>query len=357
MVDPKKNDIFEGQTQRYQRQNNIDKDIITFSENYSKRALAGDENALFEDIPPLVNKGVSFLEMGIDYLEFTVYTYKEQAIDLYNLLFSEILGSLILDGSTRHYQDRYINGRGFFMGCTPKNTPVLHTHWTFPGSICQEIPFTLWQKFIKTTSSQNIKIKCTRLDIRADYCNFTPHDIYQSIQEGKARTWANRETLQLIENPNEFDELGNVGTATVYIGSRKSDRFMRVYNLHGFTRMELQTRKDISNHYLEYLLISDEKEFINKSMAILQDFITIDEEYWHIFTNGIPRAFMKIKPQEDKTLQSLDKYLKIQVSTVLYLLVAIKGSQYLDQLLSIGQKNIVKNPKYFNLMHKYGLDI
>lgn len=132
---------------------------------------------------------------------------------------------------------------------------------------------------------------------------------------------------------------------------------MRVYNLHGFTRMELQTRKEFSNYYFDYLLKTDEKEFNNKSMAILQDFITIDEDYWRIFTDGIPRAFMIINPREDKTLQSLDKYLKIQVSSVLFLMLAIKGSQYLDQLLSIGQKNIVKNPKYFNLMHKYGLDI
>jgi len=356
MVVNKKNDIFELPTQRYQGQNNFDKDIITFPENFSKRARAGDEHALFEGIPPLVNKGVSFLEMGIDYLEFTIYTYKEKAIDLYNLIFREFLGDLILDGSTRHYNDRYINGRGFFMGCNPKNTPILHNHWTFPGSICQELPYKLWQIFIRETYLNDIKIKCTRLDIRADYCNFTPYDIYGSIQEGKARTWANRETLQLIENPNELDELGNIGTATVYIGSRKSDRFMRVYNLHGFTRMELQTRKDTSNYYFEYLLKTDEKEFKNKSMAIIQDFITIDEDYWRFFTNGIPRAFMKIKPQEDKTLQSLDKWLKIQVSTVLYLLIAIKGSRYLDELLYIGHKNLSKNPKYFNLIHKYGIE-
>lgn len=357
MVNPIKNDISEGQTQRYQTDELTDKTIITSTENYSKRARAGDEHALFEDLPPLVNKGVTFLEMGIDYLEFTIYTYKEKAIDLYNLIFSEFLGDLILDGSTRHYNDRYINGRGFFMGCNPKNTPILHTHWTFPGSICQELPYKLWQIFIRETYLNSIKIKCTRLDIRADYCNFTPYDFYQSIQEGKARTWANRDTLQLIENPYELDEKGNIGNALVYIGSRKSDRFMRVYNLHGFTRMELQTRKDFSNYYLQYLIESDEKEFINKSMAIMQDFITIDEDYWRILTDGMPRAFMIIKPREDKTLQSLDAYLKIQVSTVLFLMTAIKGTRYLDELLSIGQKNLVKNPKYFNLIHKYGIDV
>jgi hypothetical protein len=355
MVEIKK-DTFEVSSQRYPNQNTVDKDIITFSENFSKRALAGDENALFENLPPLVNKGVEFIETGIDYLEFTVYTYKERAIDLYNSVFREYLGDLILDGSTRHYNDRYINGRGFFMGCNPKNTPILHTHWTFPGSICQELPYMLWQKFINETYLQDIKIKCTRLDIRADYCNFTPYDIYKSIQEGKARTWAKRETLQLIENPNELDELGNIGTATVYIGSRNSDRFMRVYNLHGFTRTELQMRKDISNYYFEYLLKTDEKEFTNKSMAIIQEFITIDEDYWQIFTDGISRAFMKINPQEDKTLLALDKWLKIQVSTVLYLLIAIKGTRYLDELLYIGHKNLSKNPKYFNLIHKYGID-
>lgn len=355
MVEIKK-DISEVRTQRYPNPNKVDKDIITFSDNYSKRARAGDEHALFEELPPLVNKGVTFLEMGIDYLEFTIYTYKEKAIDLYNLIFREFLGDLILDGSTRHYNDRYINGRGFFMGCNPKNTPILHTHWTFPGSICQELPYKLWQIFIRVTYLQDIKIKCTRLDIRADYCNFTPYDIYDSIQEGKARTWAKRETLQLIENPNELDELGNIGTATVYIGSRNSDRFMRVYNLHGFTRMELQTRKEFSNYYFDYLLKSDEQEFTNKSMAIMQDFITIDEDYWRIFTDGIPRAFMIINPREDKTLESLDEWLKIQVSTVLYLMVAIKGSRYLDELLSIGHKNLEKNPKYFNLIHKYGIE-
>jgi len=178
-----------------------------------------------------------------------------------------------------------------------------------------------------------------------------------SIHDGKARMRALPETLQIIENPKAIDEKGGIGTATTYIGSRKSERYMRVYNLHGYTRLELESKDKIADHYFYYLLFENEQTFNDRAMGLIQDFIYLDEDYWRSFIDGHDRAFMKILPRPDPTLERLDGYLRTQAATALYLLTQIKGEEYIQQLLDEGRQRLPGKTKYYPLMHAYGLEI
>lgn len=343
-------------------ENFLDENIIAWGKEAAQPAPGREEAAgAPEELPPLDNMGVEIttrIELGIDYLEFTIYADREKSLELYKDLFEIYLGELQLDGSTRHYEQRYINGRGFYMGCSPKINPGRsHSHITLPGKTCQEIPFDFWRRLFEESNSRGIRLKCTRIDIRADYCNFTPQDFYMSIHDGKARMRALPETLQIIENPKAIDEKGGIGTATTYIGSRKSERYMRVYNLHGYTRLELESKDKIADHYFYYLLFENEQTFNDRTMGLIQDFIYLDEDYWRSFIDGHDRAFMKILPRPDPTLERLDGYLRTQAATALYLLTQIKGEEYIQQLLDEGRQRLPGKTKYYPLMHAYGLEI
>lgn len=82
---------------------------------------------------------------------------------------------------------------------------------------------------------------------------------------------------------------------TCYLGSRESDRMLRLYNQRGYNRLELQLRgrfcKFLSK-YLEIELESDfEQEIIKSVTGILRDMIDfLDWDKWQDFLKGFDRV-------------------------------------------------------------------
>jgi hypothetical protein len=296
------------------------------------------------------------LEFGLDYLQFTLYTDKMQALQIYSEFFMPILGDLNYQGEGRLYSERYTNSGGFTFLCGSKiKRTNNHARFEMPGQICKAISLGKLHEFSQACLDRGIRLKCTRLDIRIDGCPFKPFDIAKDIELGRAETRAERGTLKRFDQPLEPDELGKLGTQGMTLGSRESDRFLRIYDKHGFTRFELECKGSMADAYFYLLQGETEKGFSDLAMGLIQDYIRIDADYWREFTEGYERAYMKIQEYKDPTLEGIEKYLYVQVSKSLALLYAIKGEAWLTDLLKYGLDRLETDNKYSMLIHAYGL--
>lgn len=297
------------------------------------------------------------LEFGLDYLEFTIYTDKWQLLEIYNLIFMDYLGELDYKGGTKHYEGGYINGAGFYLLTDPRNKRQrYHGRYILPGSICQALPFEIYAKFIDEIIKRGIQIKITRLDIRIDNCNFKPLQAAKSIEQGKAKTRAHRDTLKTFSQPLEKDDLGNLGTEGMYLGSRTSEKLIRIYNKHGFTRLELQANGDAATAYF-YLLYKDQADFIELAFGIILDFIDIDEDYWREFKTDYERAYMITHEYTDPTLDKLKKYLIETAAIPLGIIFEIEGEKFIRELAKTGLEKAKTKAKYYPLLHAYGISL
>lgn len=308
------------------------------------------------NITPIEYYGGRKVEWGIDYLKFTIYADKITLFQIYAEIFADYLGDLNYQGETKFYIERYINGAGFSLLCDPRNkNNSYHGRFELPGEICKILPFETYKKFIKCCLSKNIRLKATRIDFKADYCPFTPLDIYNAINADLAETRAHKETLKFYNQPNEIKEDGESGTTGLYLGSRTSERYLRIYDKHGFTRLEIECKEDTANGYF-YLLSDDENDFSRLANGLTQDFIRIDTDCWREFTNGYERAYMKTHEYYDPTLDNLKKYFLTQALIPVSILYEILGEKWLKENLQKGIERARENKKYYSIIHAYGLE-
>ncbi|MBX9690932.1 MAG: replication initiation factor domain-containing protein, partial [Cyanobacteria bacterium] len=78
---------------------------------------------------------------------------------------------------------------------------------------------------------EQVRLRFSRADIFFDGAPFTPRMAYDAFLAGDVRTWAKRTKYRWEES---FE--GN----TFYCGSRDSERFLRIYDKRGPTRVELE---------------------------------------------------------------------------------------------------------------------
>jgi DNA relaxase NicK len=305
------------------------------------------------DIMGVENK--KYIEIGIDYLEFTIYADDQKTFEIYSKIFMDKIGELNFEGQTKLYENRYLGANGFAILTKPKNNGCkYHTRMIIPGQACKLIELDDLERFLRIREEEGIRIKCTRIDLRADGCPFSPLQVYDAIEEGKAETRTTRALLKKYEQPFETREDGKIGTEGMTLGSRKSERFLRIYNLHGFTRFELECKGDTANIYFS-TLINNTANFNSMTIGLFQDFIRIDAEFWREFTKDYERAYMKLTKYQDPTEERLERYLFKQAAAPIGILYMIKGEKWIKLLAERGLEQARKNRKYYALLHAYGL--
>lgn len=125
------------------------------------------------------------------------------------------------------------------------------------------------------------KYHYSRLDFAFDDLPFTPQDIETAIREGNVKSLAKRKTMSVKQSPFENKDNGEIGTYTVYLGSRQSERMIRVYDRRGFTRLELEMKGKRSDLVAKQLFkASDGVEWFSIGLSHLRDYVNFDAEWW-----------------------------------------------------------------------------
>ena len=151
---------------------------------------------------------------------------------------------MVLVGSGwRGYKECYKSGSGAIVYTLPIKSDLEHYHIQLNGDSCACLtPADLGG--IEEIRRGGLKVTYKRVDLAFDTELFTVEEYLEQVKADNITRRSSRECLEVMESPFKLREDGRKGTMTVYLGSASSDRRLRVYNLHGPTRVELQLRGD-----------------------------------------------------------------------------------------------------------------
>jgi hypothetical protein len=184
-----------------------------------------------------------------------------------------------------------------------------HCHVIVPGKACRAMvgrggdlwgAFCSWSRRPEIGVRENGKkilapcgVQFSRVDIAFDGWEddrgevIQPRDLYDSVRADvgvlrcrcqRKNVRVNAGVLPLIRRKNDADleELEDDGD-TLYVGSRLSDRYVRIYDKHGFCRVELEAHHDACEVWREYLEVTGERDFVKFVVGQLRDYMAFVE--------------------------------------------------------------------------------
>jgi len=302
-------------------------------------------------------------EYLIDFLSVTVHLPVSECVNLYHHHFGHALFDLVDLG---HGAKGFKHVLSAALGFQLKHTPGFNRDYcsfVFPGKACKAIPPEFFSYFYKSLVREEIKFNVSRIDIAYDNVPFTPSDFFQVFEDDKnryengekqiIRTLSQRENVQFIREPfMEKDDGSSLSRDTCYFGSRQSERFLRVYNKRGPTRLEIEYKGKRAALVASKLFIDNVDNWLETSISHLLDFIDIDIQWWKEFIGDQERAYAKLHCAKEISLERKREWLLNQVSPTLAAVTEITRGQILSDMLDEGGKRMHKNNA--NLLSQYG---
>ncbi len=283
------------------------------------------------------------MEFRIHWFAVTIWGTPDYALKLWEVWFEKSLG-LLQDQryGLRLYQKFYKALAEAKLYSSPRfanqeDEHSQHFHLEFPGAACEALHPKIFQEFMIVLGNSE-KFQITRLDLAWDNVPFTPEDLDKAGIEKLFRTYAKRETFDYGISRNKPREDGQMGHSIFRMGSRQSTRYLRVYNLHGPVRLEMETKGERADLVARDVLIHQPDEWSDKAIPHLRDFFDVDADYWREFIQQHARANQTITDARTKEMSRITEWMFTQVSASLSVLIDIYGEGVVKALMAAGRK-------------------
>jgi DNA relaxase NicK len=274
---------------------------------------------------------------------------KSNAFTIYNLFFKELFGELQYMGhGGRFFEEIWFSLLGFKVYVLPTESETEFFHFEIPGQACELIPWGILQGLDDVLrNNYPDHYHYSRLDYAFDDLPFTPQEVEEAVNSGKVRSLAKRKTLQTQKSPFEPKENGEIGTYTVYFGSRQSERMIRVYDKRGFTRLELEMKGRRADLVAKQIFRETEaSETFSIVLSHLRDFVNFDTVWWKEFVGGVGRAWAIVSNPREITEASITSWLTHQVAPSLSTIHDLHPDYFLKDLIGSGRAKRGKTKKY-----------
>ena len=270
--------------------------------------------------------------MRIHWFSFTVHASEEHGRELWQKHFFHSLGALVsTERKGRGFEaiDVALNEAKFYYSPVqpkkkseedPEPKTLEYYNFEIPGSACDALVPTVFHDVVGELSASGLRWSVKRIDVAWDEVSFTPVEFAHAVIRGYAVTLAKRETLSLVQSPFAVREDGSgFGCDTCYIGSKESQRFIRVYNSRGFNRLEIVFR-DERAHVVALDVFNYQYELWDlKAREHLTQYIRFTEEFsqWDDFIQGAKSADIKISSARVISLARGESWIEKQVAVFL----------------------------------------
>jgi len=286
---------------------------------------------------------------GVHWLSLVVDGPKGQAFTIYDLFFKDLFGELQGMGhGGRGFDEIWYSLLGFKVYVNPSQGEKQYFHFEMPGQACELIPWGTFQG-LEDVLRNNFAdhYHYSRLDFAFDEMPFTPQEVEEAITAGKVRSLAKRKSLDIRQSPFEAKDNGEIGTYTVYFGSRQSERMIRVYNRRGFTRLEFEMKRKRADLVAKQIFReSDSSEAFSIVLSHVRDYVNFDAEWWEEFVTGIGRAWATVTTPREITEESITTWLTHQVAASLSVIHDLHPDQFVNKLIASGRGKRHKVKKY-----------
>ena len=266
--------------------------------------------------------------------------------DFWVAWFESDLGMLVNQNhGGRFYKDTFCAGYGTTFRTNPIGGKKYCT-LELPGKSCQLLGFQKLSQIYNQLSFVFGGVVTTRLDTAFDGVPFSVTDFYQEVSAGNCRSLFKRENIKYFESPYETRENNIVGTHGLTIGGRSSTRFLRVYDKHGETRLEIEYKKEKAVQVADDIFTAGMDSF-RVAMGHLRDYIDIFSDWWSLFISGVERLYKKLDiTVKTAELAKITNWLVKQVCPALSIALDAHGQEFLDAIVSFGRQRRVENPRY-----------
>lgn len=293
------------------------------------------------------------IEFLIDYFRITVHASTAECVDLYKEHFELALGELQeLERGAKGFKEVFASLLGFQLKHTPGAGREYCT-FEFPGQACKAIPPEFFRLFHYVLERDEIRFKVTRIDLAFDNVPFSPEQFHQVIkadalrQKGEksiVRSLTQRNTLRFFtEELKAKEDASSMGRSTCYFGSRNSERFLRVYDMRGPTRLEVEFKGKRAGIVAKALFDQEPDGWFEIAIAHIRDFIDIDLPWWQEFINHVDRAYAQLHGAKEVTLDEKKQWLLKQVAPSLAAVSACTNGDFLLEIDEEGRKRMHKS--------------
>ena len=208
-------------------------------------------------LPLAGDTGATSPAWGIDWLAVTTW---DVSADRVARLASEAFhfGKEVgVDGWTAVGGARFYGRRHEYLGATLLSESHArgadeNMHLVMPSEACAVGVDALLQLLTRLRMWSG-RCSVARLDLAVDGVPFTPIDAYRAVQAGHTVSWAKRGRDGVVTHTWHSSNGVEEGD-TLYIGRRSSERFLRIYDRRGPTRIELETKGKYANAVAAELL-------------------------------------------------------------------------------------------------------
>lgn len=189
-----------------------------------------------------------------------------------------------------------------------------------PGSAVDTISPDYLHDFATSLERAGVVWWVSRGDMYADYCPFTPKDLLRAFQRGDIRS------VVKTTNTRSWGWHQNGEGSTFTLGSRSSERYLRVYDARGYTRTELEFKGERARAVMREILLSPPAEWAARFLAHLRQFVDFVDasadtnisrapllSWWAVFVNGVEKAALHIA-KAPRTLERVTAWLRRQVA-------------------------------------------
>lgn len=173
------------------------------------------------------------------------------------------------------------------------------------GQGCSVLGHAVLQGFLVDLAAKPWKSRASRLDYAWDGCPFTPRQVYDAARGGAVNSRSIRpeepDTIQFHESPKV---VGVESGETAYLGRRTGERFIRVYDKRGPTRLEIELKGKQAAKAVVGLTQTDIDQWGDLLLALLRDtvdFIDLSHEtrptrapllpWWEAFVADAGKGF------------------------------------------------------------------
>jgi hypothetical protein len=221
------------------------------------------------------------------------------------------------------------------------------------GEVCEELGIS---GLVALSLSTGVE-PTIRLDVAWDAEALIPEMFAEAFEAGDVVTRIQRPVNPETGRVKGLERHSNHEGDTVDLGSRSSERFLRLYDRRGSCRVELELKKRRSVALWRRLVaLHDEAAWGMEALAELRAFVDFRKRsegvhvdrcellpWWAEFCSGAARRSTVIS-RKAPTLETQEKWLRRFVAGSLALLVSVRGQRFLDELIRNGQARNAARP-------------
>ena len=201
-----------------------------------------------------------------------------------------------------------------------------------PGSACELLGLEALRELF-------CNAELSRADIALDGAGFTPREAASWVRAGNVRCKSKRRKF--------YEDLGGGDGETLQLGSRSSERFLRVYDARGFTRVELELKGEAARGFRSVLLAPLD-DFAGLALGVVRDFVDFVDasqdanvsrapllSSWESLVAHVERVKLVLRGRAAPSLERVTEWMEVQVSAMLALYERLGHS--VDDLVTLGR--------------------